>query len=83
MLQQGDKIIELERIIVELQGEKKKLEKVRDEHVQLKITHETTKQQLEVKMQRVEKLEQEVAVHKDKIADLKAKLTTKETELKD
>ena len=47
LLQQGDKIAELEKIIAELQAEKKKLEKVRDEHVQLKITHETTKQQLE------------------------------------
>jgi uncharacterized coiled-coil protein SlyX len=31
----------------------------------------------------VEKLEQDVAVQKDKIAELKTKLTNKETELKD
>jgi chromosome segregation ATPase len=31
----------------------------------------------------VEKLEQDVSVQKEKIADLKAKLATKETELKD
>ena len=83
LLQQGDKITELEKIIAELQAEKKKLEKIRDEHIQLKITHDTTKQQLEVKTQRVEKLEQEVVVHKDKITDLKAKLSAKESELKD
>jgi hypothetical protein len=47
LLQQGDKIAELEKIIAELQAEKKKLEKIRDEHIQLKITHESTKQQLE------------------------------------
>jgi chromosome segregation ATPase len=73
----------LEKIIAELQSEKKKLEKIRDEHIQLKITHDTTKSQLEAKTQRVEKLEQEVTVHKDKITDLKAKLATKETELKE
>jgi hypothetical protein len=47
LLQLGDKIAELEKIIEELQAEKKKLEKIRDEHIQLKITHETTQRQLE------------------------------------
>ena len=47
LLHQGDKIAELEKIIAELQTEKKKLEKIRDENIQLKINHESTKQQLE------------------------------------
>ena len=83
LLQQADKIAELEKIIAELLSDKKKLEKIRDEHIQLKITHDSTKQQLDQRTQRVEKLEQDVAVQKDKIAELKTKLANKETELKD
>jgi len=57
LLQQGEKIEQMEKIIADLREDKKKLEKIRDEHLALKVTHDSTKAALESKTQRVEKLE--------------------------
>jgi chromosome segregation ATPase len=40
-----------------LAGEKRKLEKIRDEHNQMKVQFEATKQLLEIRNQKIEKLE--------------------------
>jgi hypothetical protein len=55
-----EKIAKLEAQVADLSNQKKNLEKIRDEHILLKATHESTVISLDMKSQRIEKLESEV-----------------------
>ena len=46
--------------MADLSGQKKALEKIRDEHILLKATHESVKVSLDMKVERIGKLEGEV-----------------------
>jgi chromosome segregation ATPase len=78
-----EKIEKLEAQVAELTGQKKALEKVRDEHTILKATHESVKVSLDMKSERVTKLEGEVDGYKHKITELKQKIASQEQEVKE
>lgn len=69
-----EKIEKLEALVADLSGQKKSLEKIRDEHALLKVTHESVKVSLDMKSERVAKLEGEVDQQKTKISELRAKI---------
>lgn len=78
-----EKIEKLEAQVADLSGQKKALEKVRDEHILLKATHESTKVSLDMKTEKVAKLEGEVEQQKQRIQELKQRISAQDQELRD